>query len=78
MFYFYTPWKLQKTFVFLKFAGGGGGIEMEYWTKIVKQNSQWRFQNKICNCCNKSNLSRFVQLSLLALRWTDRNIGYFT
>ena len=25
MFYFYTPWKLQKTFVFLKFAGGGGG-----------------------------------------------------
>ena len=31
MLYFYTPWKRQKTFGFLRFLGG---IEMEYWAKM--------------------------------------------
>ena len=31
MFRFYTPWKRQKTFGFLKFLGG---IEIEYWVKM--------------------------------------------
>ena len=30
-FYFYTPWKRQETFCFLKISGG---IEMEYWAKM--------------------------------------------
>ena len=29
--HFHTPWKLQKTFGFLKFSGG---IEMWHWTKM--------------------------------------------
>ena len=31
MFYFYTPWKRQKTFGFLTFSGG---IEIEYWARM--------------------------------------------
>ena len=31
MFYFYAPWKSQKTFGFLVFSGG---IEMEHWVKM--------------------------------------------
>ena len=31
MFYFYTPWKSQKTFGFLVFSGGK---EMEHWVKM--------------------------------------------
>ena len=30
MFYFYTPWKRQKIFVFLAFSGD---MEMEHWAK---------------------------------------------
>ena len=33
MFYFYTPWKRQKTESFLTFSGG---IEIDNWTEIVK------------------------------------------
>ena len=33
MFYFYTPWKRQKTFGFLRFPRG---IEMEHWGKMSK------------------------------------------
>ena len=31
MFYFYTPWKRQKTFGFQMFSGG---IEMGHWAKL--------------------------------------------
>ena len=33
IFYFYTPWKYQKTFRFLTFSGG---IEIEHWPIIGK------------------------------------------
>ena len=31
MFHFFTPWKRQKTFVFLMFLEG---IEMEHWVEM--------------------------------------------
>ena len=34
MLHFYTPWKHQKTFGFLKFSGEGGGLEKEPWANI--------------------------------------------
>ena len=35
MFYFYTPWKHQKTGGFLMFSGG---IEVEHWLKMAWPN----------------------------------------
>ena len=32
MFYFYNPWKRQKTYGVLKFLGS---IEMEHWAKMA-------------------------------------------
>ena len=37
MFYFYIPWKRQKTIGFLMFSGG---IEMEHWAKMAESSSQ--------------------------------------
>ena len=52
MFYFYTPWKRQKTSDFLTFSGG---IEIEHWLKMseimlmfiyVKKNLNQKTQHK--------------------------------
>ena len=52
MFYFYTPWKFQKTLGFLMFSGG---IEMKHWLEKTKPEKTFN------NCIHTRALKKFTE-----------------
>ena len=45
MFYFYTPWKCQKTLDFQTFPGG---IEIEHWAKMGANAEGYKEPCQLC------------------------------